>query len=175
MVLQLLASGSMAGTRFEPENVNGAAHFLEHLIFKGTKNNAQRSIEVRVEDIGAHLNAYTSREQTVYYARSLKKDVPEMTELLSDILQNSEVSDAAVSRERDVILREMEEVNQIPEEVVFDYLHHTAYQDCALSRTILGPPDKIKTLTPADLKAVRCRTLQAASNDPCCGRRRGPR
>lgn len=142
-----------AGTRFEPENVNGAAHFLEHLIFKGTKNKTQRSIEVGVEDIGAHLNAYTSREQTVYYARSLKKDVPAMTELLSDILQNSEVSDAAVNRERDVILREFEEVNQIPEEVVFDHLHETAYQDCALGRTILGPTGKIQTLTRNDLKA----------------------
>lgn len=142
-----------AGTRFERAEMNGAAHFLEHLIFKGTKNRAQRSLEVGVENIGAHLNAYTSREQTVYYARSLKKDVPEVTELLADILQNSEVSDAAVSRERDVILREMEEVDQIPEEVIFDYLHGTAYQDSPLGRTILGPPERIKTLSPSDLKA----------------------
>lgn len=142
-----------AGTRFEDDRVNGAAHFLEHLIFKGTKNRAQRSLEVGVEDIGAHLNAYTSREQTVYYARALKKDIPQMTELLADILQNSEISAAAVERERDVILREMEEIDQIQEEVLFDYLHGTAYQDSPLARTILGPVENIKTLTPADLKA----------------------
>lgn len=142
-----------AGTRFEADSVNGAAHFLEHLIFKGTKNRAQRDLEVGVENVGAHLNAYTSREQTVYYARSLKADVPAMTELLADILQNSEISDAAVDRERDVILREMEEIDQIPEEVVFDYLHGTAYQDAPLARTILGPVENIKSLKPADLKA----------------------
>lgn len=142
-----------AGTRFEDDRVNGVAHFLEHLIFKGTKNRAQRALEVGVEDIGAHLNAYTSREQTVYYARALKKDVPEMTNLLADILQNSEISDAAVERERDVILREMEEIDQIQEEVLFDYLHGTAFQDSPLARTILGPVENIKSLTPADLKA----------------------
>lgn len=142
-----------AGTRFEGDRVNGAAHFLEHLIFKGTKNRAQRALEVGVENIGAHLNAYTSREQTVYYARSLKNDVPEMTALLADILQNSEISDAAVDRERDVILREMEEIDQIQEEVLFDYLHGTAYQDSPLARTILGPVENIKSLTPVDLKA----------------------
>lgn len=141
-----------AGTRFENADVNGAAHFLEHLIFKGTKSRSRRNIEVGVENVGAHLNAYTSREQTVYYGRSLKQDVPMMTELLADILQNSEVSDAAVAAERDVILREMEEVNQIPEEVVFDYLHQTAYQDCALARTILGPAEKIRSLRRDDLR-----------------------
>lgn len=142
-----------AGTRFEADRVNGAAHFLEHLIFKGTKNRGQRELEVGVENVGAHLNAYTSREQTVYYARSLKDDVPAMTELLADILQNSEISDAAVDRERDVILREMEEIDQIQEEVVFDYLHGTAYQDSPLARTILGPVENIRSLTSADLKA----------------------
>lgn len=141
-----------AGTRFENDNVNGVAHFLEHLIFKGTKNRAQRALEVGVEDIGAHLNAYTSREQTVYYARSLKKDVPQMTELLADILQNSEISDGAVDRERNVILREMEEIDNIPEEVLFDYLHGSAFQDSHLSRTILGPVENIQSLKSADLK-----------------------
>ena len=141
-----------AGTRYENENVNGAAHFLEHLIFKGTSSRSQREIEVGVENIGAHLNAYTSREQTVYYGRALKNDVPQMTNLLGDILKNSQISDAAVSRERDVILREMDEVNQIPQEVVFDYLHQTAYQDCSLKRTILGPPENIRSLNADDLK-----------------------
>lgn len=142
-----------AGTRFEHPSVNGAAHFLEHLIFKGTKNRAQHALEVSVENIGAHLNAYTSREHTVYYARSLKNDVPQVTELLADILQNSEISDSAVDRERDVILREMQEIEKIPEEVLFDYLHETAYQDCPLSKTILGPENIIKSLKSADLKS----------------------
>eukprot|EP00177_Eucheuma_denticulatum_P000318 GFKZ01000551.1.p1 GENE.GFKZ01000551.1~~GFKZ01000551.1.p1 ORF type:complete len:500 (+),score=75.30 GFKZ01000551.1:147-1646(+) len=141
-----------AGTRFEAESLNGAAHFLEHLIFKGTNTRGQRELEIGVENVGAHLNAYTSREQTVYYGRSLQADIPMMTELLADILQNSEISDAAVDRERDVILREMEEIDQIQEEVVFDYLHGTAFQDSPLARTILGPVENIRSLTSADLK-----------------------
>ncbi|GJQ15632.1 hypothetical protein GpartN1_g7423.t1 [Galdieria partita] len=140
-----------AGTRFEPERVNGAAHFLEHLIFKGTTQRTQHQLEVEVEDIGAHLNAYTSREQTAYYARSLKEDVPQVLELLSDILKNSRFDAAAVERERDVILREMEEVNQQAEEVLFDYLHASAYQDTPLGRTILGPEENIRALTREDL------------------------
>eukprot|EP00871_Galdieria_phlegrea_P002912 jgi/Galph1/3621/GphlegSOOS_G2257.1 len=140
-----------AGTRFEPERVNGAAHFLEHLIFKGTSHRTQHQLEVEVEDIGAHLNAYTSREQTAYYARSLKEDVPQVLELLSDILKNSKFDAAAVERERDVILREMEEVNQQAEEVLFDYLHANAYQDTPLGRTILGPEENIRSLTREDL------------------------
>lgn len=140
-----------AGTRFEAPETNGAAHFLEHLIFKGTKNMGQRALEVGVENVGAHLNAYTSREQTVYYARAMKPDVPMVTKMLADILQNSEVTDAAVDRERDVILREMEEIDGIPEEVVFDYLHGTAFQDSTLGATILGPVNNINSLKPAQL------------------------
>lgn len=141
-----------AGTRFEAPETNGAAHFLEHLIFKGTKGMQQREIETTVENSGAHLNAYTSREQTVYYARAMKPDVPNVTKMLADILQNSEVSDAAVDRERDVILREMEEIDGIPEEVVFDYLHGTAYQDSSLGATILGPVKNIMSLKADQLR-----------------------
>jgi mitochondrial-processing peptidase subunit beta len=140
-----------AGTRFERPETNGAAHFLEHLVFKGTRGMGQRELEVSVENAGAHLNAYTSREQTVYYARAMKPDVPMVTKMLADILQNSEVSDAAVDRERDVILREMEEIDGIPEEVVFDYLHGTAFQDCTLGSTILGPVKNINSLKSAQL------------------------
>lgn len=78
--------------------------------------------------MGAHLNAYTSREQTVYYAKSFKADIPKSVEVLSDILQNSTLDNAAIERERDVILREQQEVDKQMEEVVFDHLHATAFQ-----------------------------------------------
>jgi mitochondrial-processing peptidase subunit beta len=142
-----------AGTRFEGEpRLNGAAHFCEHIMFKGTPRLSQRELEVSIEDRGAVVNAFTSREQTVYYGRSLKDDVPFMTGLIADIVQNSTIPESAVDRERSVILREMQEIDQIPEEVVFDYLHSTAFQDCALGRTILGPVENINSLTSADLK-----------------------
>jgi processing peptidase subunit beta len=78
--------------------------------------------------MGAHLNAYTSREQTVYYAKAFDKDIPGAVDILSDILQNSKLDPSAIERERDVILREQEEVDKQLEEVVFDHLHSVAFQ-----------------------------------------------
>lgn len=78
--------------------------------------------------MGAHLNAYTSREQTVYYAKVFKEDVHTAVEILSDILLNSTLEESAIEREREVILREQEEVDKLLDEVVFDHLHATAYQ-----------------------------------------------
>eukprot|EP00166_Cyanidium_caldarium_P005287 ctg_63.g11 len=141
------------GTRFEPAAANGVAHFLEHLIFKGTGRRTQHQLEVEVEDMGAQLNAYTSREQTVYFARCLGDSVPRSLGLLADILQNSLLDAGAVERERDVILREMEDIESQPEEVLFDYLHSTAFQGTPLARTILGTLQNIQTLKREDLVA----------------------
>ena len=94
--------------------------------------------------MGAHLNAYTSREQTVYYAKSFAKDLDHSVNILSDILQNSNFGAEEIERERGVILREMQEVESNLQEVVFDHLHATAYQGTPLGRTILGPTENIK-------------------------------
>ncbi|KAG5099388.1 hypothetical protein JHK82_044440 [Glycine max] len=99
-----------AGSRFETEETNGTAHFLEHMIFKGTAKRTVRELEEEIENMGGHLNAYTSREQTTYYAKVTEKDVPKALDILADILQNSKFDEKRISRERDVILREMEEV-----------------------------------------------------------------
>ncbi|EIE25550.1 putative mitochondrial processing peptidase [Coccomyxa subellipsoidea C-169] len=140
-----------AGSRYENAANNGTAHFLEHMAFKGTKSRTTQQLEVEIENMGGHLNAYTSREITCYYAKVLKGDVPKAVEILSDILQNSDLDEQAIERERNVILREMQEVEGVPEEVVFDHLHATAFQHTPLGRTILGPADNIKTLTRGDL------------------------
>jgi len=142
-----------AGSRYETSKNNGAAHFLEHMAFKGTSKRTQEALEVEIENIGGHLNAYTSREMTVYYAQCFKQDVPQAVDILSDILQNSLLDPAAIERERSVILREMEEVEKSQEEVVFDRLHETAYQGCGLARTILGPKENIQSLSQDDLSA----------------------
>ena len=117
-----------AGSRAETDRTNGTAHFLEHMAFRGTGKRTQNNLEVEVENIGAHLNAYTSREQTVYYAKSFSKDVPLAVDIISDILQNSKLENSAIERERGVILREQEEVDKQLEEVVFDHLHSVAFQ-----------------------------------------------
>lgn len=98
------------------------------MAFKGTGKRNQHQLELEVENLGAHLNAYTSREQTVYYAKSFRKDVGKSVEIISDILQGSVLESGAIERERDVILREQEEVDKMMEEVVFDHLHAVAFQ-----------------------------------------------
>lgn len=140
-----------AGSRSETEETNGTAHFLEHLAFKGTNKRTQQQLELEIENMGAHLNAYTSRENTVYFAKSLNGDVPKCVDILADILQNSKLEEAAIERERDVILRESEEVEKQLEEVVFDHLHATAYQHQPLGRTILGPRENIRDITRTEL------------------------
>jgi mitochondrial-processing peptidase subunit beta len=140
-----------AGSRYETAQNNGVAHFLEHLSFKGTAKRTQQQLEVEIENMGGHLNAYTSREQTVYFAKVFKNDVGRAVEILSDILLNSRLDEAAIERERDVILREMSEVNKQQEELVLDHLHATAFQGTGLGRTILGPEENIRSLTRADL------------------------
>ncbi|KAI3462891.1 hypothetical protein Pfo_019554 [Paulownia fortunei] len=135
-----------AGSRFESDETNGTAHFLEHMIFKGTERRNARELEEEIENMGGHLNAYTSREQTTYYAKVMDKDVPRALDILSDILQNSTFDEKRIIRERDVILREMEEVEGQTGEVIFDHLHATAFQYTPLGRTILGPAENIRTI-----------------------------
>ncbi|KAF1988642.1 mitochondrial-processing peptidase-like protein subunit beta [Aulographum hederae CBS 113979] len=141
-----------AGSRAETDKTNGTAHFLEHLAFKGTGKRSQQQLELEIENMGGHLNAYTSRENTVYYAKSFNSDVPATVDILSDILQNSKLEPSAIERERDVILREQEEVDKQLEEVVFDHLHATAYQQQPLGRTILGPKQNIQSISRDDLE-----------------------
>ncbi|KAI1539081.1 mitochondrial-processing peptidase subunit beta [Pyrenophora tritici-repentis] len=141
-----------AGSRAETDETNGTAHFLEHLAFKGTQKRTQQQLELEIENMGGHLNAYTSRENTVYYAKAFNNDVPAAVDILSDILQNSKLEAQAIERERDVILREQEEVDKQLEEVVFDHLHATAFQGQPLGRTILGPKENIQSIQRADLE-----------------------
>ncbi|KAL1117047.1 hypothetical protein AAG570_004375, partial [Ranatra chinensis] len=139
------------GSRCEDEHNNGVAHFLEHMAFKGTSKRSQADLELEIENMGGHLNAYTSREQTVFYAKCLSKDVPHALEILADILQNSKLGESEIERERGVILREMQEVESNLQEVVFDHLHSIAFQGTPLGRTILGPTKNIESMTRKDL------------------------
>ncbi|KAK9867713.1 hypothetical protein WJX84_008185 [Apatococcus fuscideae] len=135
-----------AGSRYESDKTNGAAHFLEHMFFKGTKNRSAKQLETEIEDMGGHLNAYTSREQTCYYTKIMQSNVPQAVDILADILQHSNLTDEAIARERQVILREMSEIENIPDEVVLDHLHATAFQNTPLGRTILGPAENIQSI-----------------------------
>lgn len=110
-------------------------------------------LETEVEDLGGHLNAYTSREQTCYYAQVVKKDIPQAMDILSDILLNSKYDDSAINSERDVILKEMESVyKDSKEELILDHLHENAFQGTPLGYTILGPVGNIERITKKDIE-----------------------
>jgi processing peptidase subunit beta len=141
-----------AGSRFETQDNNGTAHFLEHMAFKGTKRRSRIQLEQEIENMGGHLNAYTSREQTVYYAKCFKQDLRQGVDILSDILQNSTLDQHSLDFERGVILREMEEVEKTTEEVIFDRLHLAAFHNSPLGYTILGPVENIQSISKDQLR-----------------------
>jgi processing peptidase subunit beta len=121
------------------------------MVFTETTTRSQTELELEIENMGSHLNAYTSREQTVYYAKCLSKDISKAMQILADILQNSKFGEEEIERERGVILREMIEVETNLQEVVFDHLHSVAFQSTPLGMTILGPTDNIKKIKRNDL------------------------
>jgi len=134
------------GTRHEPALVNGVAHFLEHMAFKGTKRRSALAIAEEIEAVGGHLNAYTSRESTAYYAKVLKEDVGLALDILADILQHSTFEPAELERERTVILQEIGQANDTPDDIIFDYFQERAFPDQAMGRPVLGSPEIIKSL-----------------------------
>jgi len=133
-----------AGSRYESPAENGISHMLEHMAFKGTEKRNARAIAQEIEQVGGYLNAYTSREQTAYYARVLEEDLPLAVNLLSDILQHSTFEPAELERERSVIVQEIGQALDAPEDLVFDFLQERAFPDQALGRTILGTADIVR-------------------------------
>jgi predicted Zn-dependent peptidase len=135
------------GTRHEAASVNGVAHLLEHMAFKGTERRSALAIAEEIEAVGGHLNAYTSREHTAYYAKVLKEDVPLAVDILADILQNSVFDPAELERERTVILQEIGQANDTPDDVIFDLFQERAFPDQAMGRPVLGRPEIIQNLS----------------------------
>lgn len=135
-----------AGARNEPAAINGVAHFLEHMAFKGTERRSARAIAEEIEAVGGHLNAYTAREQTAYYAKVLKDDVPLGLDILADILQHSTFDPAEFDRERQVILQEIGQAEDTPDDIVFDHFQATAYPGQAMGRPVLGTVETVSGL-----------------------------
>ncbi|MEL7116583.1 MAG: pitrilysin family protein [Pseudomonadota bacterium] len=140
-----------AGGRHERIEQNGIAHFLEHMAFKGTKRRTALQIAEEIEDVGGYINAYTSREMTAFYARVLENDVALALDVLSDIVLNPIFDPAEIEIERGVILQEIGQVLDTPDDVVFDWLQEVAYPSQALGRTILGPSERVSGFQKGDL------------------------
>ncbi|MFK7881971.1 M16 family metallopeptidase [Roseobacter sp.] len=152
-----LASASIgvwvtAGARHETPTQNGIAHFLEHMAFKGTKRRTALQIAESIEDVGGYINAYTSREVTAYYARVLQNDVPLALDVIADILLNPTLEDAEIEVERGVILHEICQALDTPDDVIFDWLQEEAYPDHPMGRTILGTTERVANFSRADLQ-----------------------
>jgi predicted Zn-dependent peptidase len=140
-----------AGGRHEREPQNGIAHFLEHMAFKGTKRRTALQIAEEIEDVGGYINAYTSREVTAYYARVLKDDVALGLDVIADILREPLFDEAEIEVERGVILQEIGQSLDTPDDVVFDWLQEAAYPEQPIGRTILGPSERVSAFTRDDL------------------------
>ena len=141
-----------AGARNETADINGVSHLLEHMAFKGTARRSALDIAVEIENVGGHLNAYTSRESTVYYATVLKEDAALALDIVSDILLNSTFADDELARERAVVLQEIGQANDTPDDIIFDTFQETAYPDQPLGRAILGTADIVSTMPRDTLK-----------------------
>ena len=141
-----------AGARNETAEINGVSHLLEHMAFKGTARRSALDIAVEIENVGGHLNAYTSRESTVYYATVLKEDAALALDIVSDILMNSTFADDELARERAVVLQEIGQANDTPDDIIFDTFQETAYPDQPLGRAILGTTDIVSQMPCETLK-----------------------
>ncbi len=140
-----------AGGRHERPEQNGIAHFLEHMAFKGTKTRSALQIAEEIEDVGGYINAYTSREVTAYYARILAADCGLALDVISDILLNPVFDAKEIETERHVILQEIGQSLDTPDDIIFDWLQEKAYADQAMGRTILGPSERVQAFGRDDL------------------------
>lgn len=136
-----------AGTRHEDEATNGAAHFLEHMAFKGTERRSAIRIAEEIENVGGYINAYTARENTAYYVKLLKDDLPLGVDLIGDILTHSTFLPEEVERERGVILQEIGQANDTPDDIIFDHFQECAFPNQPMGRPILGTADGISTMS----------------------------
>ena len=144
-----------AGSRHERPEQHGLAHLLEHMAFKGTQKRSARQIVEDIENVGGTLNAATGFERTGYYARVLKQDIPLAVELLSDVVLNAVFDEGELEKEQQVVLQEIGEAHDQPDDYVFDCLQGVAWADQPLGRPILGTPGSVNAQTPAALDKFR--------------------
>jgi predicted Zn-dependent peptidase len=147
-----------AGSADETASEHGAAHLLEHMAFKGTKTRSALAIAEEIEAVGGYLNAATSQQRTGYYARILKDDLELGAGILSDILANPLFDEVELAKEREVVVQEIGEYADTPDDVVFELLTEAAWEGHPLGRPILGTPESVRAQTAASLRGFmgRC-------------------
>ena len=141
-----------AGTRHETAEVNGISHLLEHMAFKGTARRSAQAIAEEMDNVGGQLNAYTSRDHTAYYAKVLKEDLALAGDILSDILLNSAMDAEELAREQHVVVQEINQADDTPDDIIFDHFQAAAFPDQPLGWPVLGREAVVRAVTPQRLK-----------------------
>lgn len=139
------------GSRNEEHNKNGISHFVEHMFFKGTKKRTATDISIDIDSIGGEINAFTSRENTVFYIKVLDDFVDKGVELLSDIFLNSTLPETEIEKEKGVIKEEIKLVEDTPDDYIHDLFNKTIWGETGLGQSVLGRRETIKKLTRDDL------------------------
>src|SRR5262245_18342208 len=141
------------GPRHERPEQAGLSHMLEHMAFKGTLTRSAKDIATEIEEVGGDLNAYTSREQTAFHARVLKENVGVALDLISDILINPTFDPSELEREREVILQEIGQARDTPDDLIFDYLQEACYPDQSMGWPIFGTEKTVSCFSRDDLRS----------------------
>ncbi|MCK5455142.1 MAG: insulinase family protein [Calditrichia bacterium] len=136
-----------SGSRDESKEANGMAHFLEHMLFKGTERRSAREIARSLESVGGYLNAFTSKEQTCYYAEILDNQISKAVDVLSDMICHSVFAPKELEKERQVILDEIDSVEDSPDDLVQDIFVEKLYPDHSLGLPILGSRSSVNRVT----------------------------
>jgi len=149
------------GSRHETPDESGLSHMLEHMAFKGTKRRSARDISTEIESVGGDLNAYTGREQTGFHARVLRENTDLALDLIADILINPQFDETELANERDVVIQEIGQTRDTPDDLVFDYLQEACFPDQPLGRSILGTEESVAGFSRRDLLAYMTKHYRA--------------
>lgn len=151
------------GSRHEDVRVNGLAHLFEHMVFKGAGSRSAREISEAIEDVGGDLNAMTDRDSTIFTASVMAEHVPLGLELIADMILRPHFTPAELEREKDVVLQELGEARDTPNDIIFDDLQMAAFGDQPLGRSVLGEEASIAAITVEDLHDWRVHQYRAGS------------
>ena len=138
------------GSRSEPEHLGGLAHLVEHMVFKGAAGRDTRALAEAIEDVGGSLNAWTARDQTVFHSRALARDLALVTELIAGLVRAPHFEEDHLEREKQVILSELGEVIDSPDDLVHDHLFEAAFDGQALGRPVIGTEQSVRSIRRQD-------------------------
>ena len=138
------------GSRSEPQRLGGLAHLVEHMVFKGAGGRDTRALAEVIEDVGGSLNAWTARDQTVFHGRALARDLPLVAELIADLVRRPHFDQEHLEREKQVVLSELGESVDSPDDLVHDHLFEAAFAEQAIGRPVLGREESLAAMTRQD-------------------------